>query len=356
MPDSDSLLPTSTRAALPPIRATEQEQDPVAYAKLYAPWTRWWFWYVTEFDGQDTLFGMVSGEEIELGYFRLSELEAIRGPDDTKIRRDPLFEPKRLSEIRAELAQLWGGPIGTGKPAEYRANEQPLRRQFVGAADPVLLPAVSLVETRLALWPTAKSGEITTPQEAAAILYQMIGGADREHFAALYLNSRHRITHAQIVSRGTTQAALVHPREVFKAAVLANASAILVGHNHPTADLRPSDEDHAVFARLRTAGEILGIEVLDALIVGPTSRFYAASTDTISRLAEGHTPREAGRGTTREALEAACRGLLADIAQVIERQGDEWWGKTVSTGRRHRDLAERVLGMVPYRNADKTLD
>ena len=79
----------------------------------------------------------------------------------------------------------------------------------------------------------------------------LIGKADREHFVALYLNGRHRITHAHIVSRGTTRNALVHPREVFKGAILANASAVIVAHNHPTGDVTPSsDDDRTVTKRI----------------------------------------------------------------------------------------------------------
>ena len=87
---------------------------------------------------------------------------------------------------------------------------------------------------------------------------------------ALFLNAKNRIAHAHIVSRGTPQASLVHPREVFKAAVLANAAAIIVGHNHPSGSVEPSPEDRAVVDRLEQAGELLGIAVLDSIIVGST--------------------------------------------------------------------------------------
>ena len=83
------------------------------------------------------------------------------------------------------------------------------------------------------------------------------------------LDSRHRILGITEISRGTLTASLVHPREVFKAAILANAAAIIVAHNHPSGDVTPSSEDDKVTKRLREAGKVMGIRVLDHVIVGP---------------------------------------------------------------------------------------
>lgn len=114
---------------------------------------------------------------------------------------------------------------------------------------------------------------------AAFVFYRLIGEADREHFAVLLLAGKHQMTHAHIVSRGTAQSALVHPREVFKAAILANAAALIIGHNHPSGVLHPSPEDRVVADRIKRAGELLSIHVLDSLIVGPTRMFHASSLD-----------------------------------------------------------------------------
>lgn len=147
---------------------------------------------------------------------------------------------------------------------------------------PLEAPGIRMLETRLAsTGPIPVTVVLTCPRDAATILHEIIGDADREHFVALYLNSRHVITHAHVVSCGTTQSAPVHPREVFKGAVLANAAAMVVGHNHPSGDVRPSSEDEAIIERLRKAGELMGIEVLDALIVGPKDRFYTAADNGV---------------------------------------------------------------------------
>jgi DNA repair protein RadC len=146
-------------------------------------------------------------------------------------------------------------------------------------------PQIRLVTSRLVRRKAQPAGPTVRCQvDAATLLHQLIGQADREHFVALYLNARHVATHAYIVSVGTVTSTPVHPREVFKGAVLANASAIVVGHNHPSGDVTPSMDDRAMTERLRRAGEVLGIELLDALIVGPVRRFYAGSTETVHDL------------------------------------------------------------------------
>lgn len=157
-------------------------------------------------------------------------------------------------------------------------------------------PAIRLVETKLSpRFRRAASEAISTPQNGARVLKELIGHADRENFAILHLNSRNQITHAHIVAIGTLNGALVHPREVFKAAVLANAGAILVGHNHPSGEVLPSGEDLSIVARLREAGTILGIPVLDAFIVGPCDEFHADSIGSVTKL---HPPSDQDEGPT----------------------------------------------------------
>ena len=92
------LLTESIRRQLPPIYATEKMPDPIAWVKFFTPYARW-TWYTTEFDGQDTFFGLVQGLEEELGYFSLTELLSARGPYDMRIERDLQFQPTPLSKL-----------------------------------------------------------------------------------------------------------------------------------------------------------------------------------------------------------------------------------------------------------------
>lgn len=139
-------------------------------------------------------------------------------------------------------------------------------------------PSIKLVSTKLLVREPRCSYAANSPDEAAHLLRQLVGRADREHFVTLCLDAKHKVTHAYVVSIGTATSTTVHPREVFKAAVLANATALIIGHNHPSGDVTPSNEDHEVAERIRQAGEILGIAVLDALVVGPGRRFFASSS------------------------------------------------------------------------------
>jgi hypothetical protein len=97
------LLTKEIKRRLPGLHDTAQHPDPVAVVKFFTPWTNW-TWYATEFDGADTFFGLVEGFETELGYFSLSELEAVRGPAGLKIERDRYFEPTPLSKLKGEAS------------------------------------------------------------------------------------------------------------------------------------------------------------------------------------------------------------------------------------------------------------
>lgn len=88
-----------------------------------------------------------------------------------------------------------------------------------------------------------------------------------EHFVAFHLNSRNQVTSYHLVSHGTVSASLVHPREVFKAALLSNSMAIIVAHNHPGGTLEASINDLETTQTLIAAGKILGVNVLDHIIV-----------------------------------------------------------------------------------------
>jgi len=83
----------------PKLKETENEENPKIIAKFFCPWNNW-TWYATEYDGEDTFFGLVEGFEKELGYFSLSELQSLRGPGGLKIERDMYFDGKHLGDVR----------------------------------------------------------------------------------------------------------------------------------------------------------------------------------------------------------------------------------------------------------------
>ena len=141
-------------------------------------------------------------------------------------------------------------------------------------ASPLEEPRVRLVDVRL-VGETEGIYQVQRARHVAELLYELVGDADREHFVAMYLDARHRVTHVHTVSVGHLAGSLVHPREVFKAALLANAAAMIVGHNHPSGDVDPSPDDHRIHERIRDAGELMGIKLLDAVIVGPERKYFS---------------------------------------------------------------------------------
>jgi len=106
------------------------------------------------------------------------------------------------------------------------------------------------------------------PSAAARWLIDAVAGCEVETFQVLLLDPRHRIRDRLEVSRGTLNASLVHPREVFREAIRRGAAAIIVGHNHPSGDPEPSPEDYAVTRRLCEVGALVGIPLLDHLVLG----------------------------------------------------------------------------------------
>jgi DNA repair protein RadC len=101
----------------------------------------------------------------------------------------------------------------------------------------------------------------------------IIGTHNTEVFYALYLNANGRVLHQQEISHGSLSASLVHPREVLVPGVTHRAAAFIVAHNHPSGDVEPSANDKALTRRLKRAGKLLGIEMLDHIVVSKHGHF-----------------------------------------------------------------------------------
>lgn len=118
------------------------------------------------------------------------------------------------------------------------------------------------------------SGEkITSANHVAKIMMPKIGINKKEHFYSIMLDTKNKIIEMDEISKGSLTATVVHPREVFKEAILASANSIILCHNHPSGDPSPSIEDMHMTQRLKKAGELIGITVLDHIIVGSTKYF-----------------------------------------------------------------------------------
>lgn len=114
---------------------------------------------------------------------------------------------------------------------------------------------------------------IHSPEEAAKFATGEIGDEDREVLLLMVLNTKNEVVACHRCHVGSLNASIVHPREVFKTAILNNAASIIVAHQHPSGDVSPSREDIAITQRLVECGQMLGIEVLDHAIVSKDGRF-----------------------------------------------------------------------------------
>jgi len=120
----------------------------------------------------------------------------------------------------------------------------------------------------------AKGNSINSPELVAKLMLQE-SKIDREAFWVLHLNTQHRVIEKELVALGILDRSLIHPREVFRKAILNSSHAIITVHNHPGGDLSPAQDDKEVWQRLKKAGEIIGIEILDNLIITPDGKFYS---------------------------------------------------------------------------------
>ncbi|MDU6036932.1 MAG: DNA repair protein RadC [Clostridium butyricum] len=109
---------------------------------------------------------------------------------------------------------------------------------------------------------------ISSPNEALEVFKTLLENSDREKLVVCCLNTKNEPTNLSIVSVGSLNSSVAHPREVFKTAVISNAASIIVAHNHPSGDTTPSKEDINITERLKKSGDIIGVPLLDHLIVG----------------------------------------------------------------------------------------
>jgi DNA repair protein RadC len=112
---------------------------------------------------------------------------------------------------------------------------------------------------------------IKTPRNVYEIAATYLEGADREHFVVMMLDTKNQVIGINTVAIGILSSCPIHPREVFKPAILANAAGIILLHNHPSGDPSPSQDDILLTDRLKEAGEVLGIQVIDHVILGYTN-------------------------------------------------------------------------------------
>lgn len=129
------------------------------------------------------------------------------------------------------------------------------------------------IARRLACFNEKEKPKIHSPEDVYRVVYPKVREHKKESFIELCLNTKNQIIKEEVISIGSLDASIVHPREVFKTALAESAASIIVAHNHPSGDPTPSREDIEITRRLKEAGKIIGIEVLDHVIIGDGKHF-----------------------------------------------------------------------------------
>lgn len=165
----------------------------------------------------------------------------------------------RLATVLATDGWLGGAPLA--EVAREYGNVGPKSVAKLEAA-------VELGRRALAARASRQAETISTPEDVAALIKPLVVGRDREIFWCACLDTKNRVRKVVEVSVGSLAASIVHPRELFKEAVMVSAASVVVCHNHPSGDPTPSGADIQLTRRIVKAGDVLGIEVLDHVVIG----------------------------------------------------------------------------------------
>ena len=180
-----------------------------------------------------------------------------------------------------DLANHTLAAIG-GVPGLARVGGDELQRiDGIGPARAAQLLAAVELGRRTVAQASGSRAQMTSPRVVAEFLLPQYGNRRVEQFGVLLLDTKHRVLRSTVLSVGTLDASIVHPREVFREAVAAGAAAIVLFHNHPSGDPEPSIEDTRLTERLMQAGVMMGISVLDHVILGDARYFSYREKGTL---------------------------------------------------------------------------
>ncbi|WP_340010970.1 DNA repair protein RadC [Paenibacillus sp. FSL H7-0690] len=154
------------------------------------------------------------------------------------------------------------------------SEQQLMRIKGIGMGKARQLTAMLKLARLLTIPASQEQVKIRSPKDAFELLEPDFRYSTKEYFTCLFLNTKNRVISKEIISIGSLNAAIVHPREVFRTAIKRCSASLICAHNHPSGDPEPSIEDVNLTKRLIAAGEIIGIEVLDHIIIGG-NRFYS---------------------------------------------------------------------------------
>ena len=208
--------------------------------------------------------------EIEQPIYKIQENGAESLPDDELLALVLRMPQRNGSDVLAKLRGfLKRNPLRS--LANFQLEHPPgqiVNRQLVGndLSKAHLLTLKAVLEFSRRVLNQGLDEPITSPADVLPEI-RHIRDLNKEHFVAIFLNARNQVTKTDTISIGSLNASLVHPRELFAPAVGISAASVILAHNHPSGDVTPSKEDISLTKRMVQAGQIMGIEVVDHLIV-----------------------------------------------------------------------------------------
>jgi DNA repair protein RadC len=179
-----------------------------------------------------------------------------------------LLRTGTMSESAVRLAERLLAQAGGLRGLAAMNAERLMRIRGIGAAKAMQVQAGIELGRRLARSAAGDKVTIRSPRDAAELLMDEMRFLRKEHFVCLFLNTKNHLIGKETLSIGSLDASIVHPREVFRAAIERGSASILCLHNHPSGDPAPSREDIDLTVRLAEAGKLLGIDLLDHIVIG----------------------------------------------------------------------------------------
>lgn len=167
-----------------------------------------------------------------------------------------------------ELAAEMVGRFRDLRALSQASIEELIQIKGIGEVKAVQIKAALELGRRLACMPAEERVVIRCPEDAVSLVMEDLRSLDKEYFQAILLNTKNQVLARETISIGTLNSSVVHPRELFKIAIRRSAAAVILVHNHPSGDPTPSREDIILTKRLMEAGQIIGIDVLDHLVIG----------------------------------------------------------------------------------------
>ncbi|MHC2203758.1 RadC family protein [Paenibacillus sp. PvR053] len=179
-----------------------------------------------------------------------------------------LLRTGTFQESAVHVAQRLLRESGGLRKLSDMSMEQFTEIKGIGAAKALQIQAGIELGRRMARSAMNETVIIRSPQDVASLLMEDLRYLQKEHFVCLFLNTKNHVIGQETLSMGSLNASIVHPREVFRAAIKRSSASIVCAHNHPSGDPTPSPEDVQITKRLVQAGDIVGIDVLDHIVIG----------------------------------------------------------------------------------------